>query len=326
MGKELMILLKGLTMKSKIWELINNSNSILLLTHINPDGDAIGSIMALYLMLKDIGKDVRVLLPKYPPLFSFIPFINSSVDRDTREYDLAIVVDCATKERIGQVNEEFSRCKKTVNIDHHFANTKYADVNYVVGNDPACSQSIYYLFKDWNVEISKDIGVALTVGVLTDTGGFRNNNVNKETFKMMLELMDEVNLYELYDIVLAKRSRAQFELAKLTMNRLEFFDEGKIAFSYITKDDMVNTKALLGDHEGLVDIGRNISGVEVSIFVREDDGYRISFRSNGLVKVNEIAMIFGGNGHEFAAGALINLDFLEMKKRLIEESIKVINR
>lgn len=325
MDKELMILLKGLTMKNKIWELINNSNSILLLTHENPDGDAIGCTLAFYQMLCRINKDVDAVLPKFPTLFNFLPSINNVVDRGAKNYDLVITLDCSSKERIGQINDEFNRGGKSVNIDHHVSNTEYADINYVLGNEPACSQIVYYLFKEWNIFIDNTIGLPLVTGLLTDTGGFRNNNVNKDTYRMVQELMDVVNVYELYDRVLVRKSIAQFELIKLTMNRLEFFCNGKIAFSYITKEDMTNVSAKFGDHEGLVDIGRNISLVEVSIFMREDQGYHVSFRSNGKVKVNEIAMLFGGNGHMVAAGALINMSFDEAKSRLIKETEKVIN-
>lgn len=312
-------------MKNKIWKLINNSNSILLLTHENPDGDAIGCMLALKQMLSQINKNVDAVLPRYPELFNFLPNINNIVDKSVKKYDLVITVDCSKKERIGQICDEFNRCVKSINIDHHLSNTEYADINYVLENEPACSQIVYYLFKEWNIPIDNTIGIALVTGLLTDTCGFRNNNVNKDTYRMVQELMDVVNVYELYDKVLVRKSFAQFELIKLTMNRLEFFCDGKIAFSYITKEDMDNVCAKFGDHEGLVDIGRNISSVEVSIFMREDQGYYVSFRSNGRVKVNELAMLFGGNGHIMAAGALINMSFDEAKNRLIKETEKVIN-
>lgn len=312
-------------MKNKIWKLINNSNSILLLTHENPDGDAIGCMLALKQMLSQINKNVDAVLPRYPELFNFLPNINNIVDKSVKKYDLVITVDCSKKERIGQICDEFNRCVKSINIDHHLSNTEYADINYVLENEPACSQIVYYLFKEWNISIDNTIRIALVTGLLTDTCGFRNNNVNKDTYRMVQELMDVVNVYELYDKVLVRKSFAQFELIKLTMNRLEFFCDGKIAFSYITKEDMDNVCAKFGDHEGLVDIGRNISSVEVSIFMREDQGYYVSFRSNGRVKVNELAMLFGGNGHIMAAGALINMSFDEAKNRLIKETEKVIN-
>jgi len=118
---------------------------------------------------------------------------------------------------------------------------------------------------------------------------------------------------------------AQYLLVKMTLDRMELFHDGKIAFSYISEEDLENVGAQPGDHEGLVDLGRNIDGVEVSIFMREDNGYRVSFRSNGKINVNDIASKFGGGGHKMAAGVKVNDSFKETKNRLIEETIKGFN-
>ena len=121
---------------------------------------------------------------------------------------------------------------------------------------------------------------------------------------------------------LTRKSMAQIKLMKIVIDRLEFFLDGKIAFSYMTKEDMENVCAKMGDHEGLVNIGRNIEGVEASVFIREDDGYKVSLRSNGLVDVNVIASKFGGGGHPMAAGIKFNSNFKETKDNIINEIIK----
>ena len=118
----------------------------------------------------------------------------------------------------------------------------------------------------------------------------------------------------------------QMILKKIALERLELLRDGKIAFTYITKEDMVNAKALLGDHEGLVDLVKDIIGVEVSIFMREDDGYKISLRSNGKINVREIAEVFGGGGHMMAAGLKINKSLEKVKQDIINETIKVVDR
>lgn len=313
---------------NEIYEIINNSNSILLLAHESPDGDAIGSVMAFYHMLKNMNKDVDAVVPEMPESFLFLDSINEVLEKSDKEYDLAIVVDCATKERIGQINNEFSRCKKSIVIDHHMSNISYGDINHVEENVAACCQVIYYLFKDWKVNITNEIGEALTVGMLTDTSGFRNNDTDKFTFLMAAELADKgIDIHKIYYLVLSKKSMAQYLLMKMTLDRLELICDGKIAFSYISEEDMANVGAKMGDHEGLVDLGRNVGGVEVSIFMREcADCYRISLRSNGLVNVNNIAQKFGGGGHKMAAGIKTSGNFKETKANIINEIIKELSK
>ena len=306
---------------NNIIDLIKESDSILLMTHEQPDGDAIGSVMAFYYLLKDMNKTVDKLLLEVPHSFNYLASINNNVDRDN--YDLGVILDCSSKERIGQGNNEIDKCKKTIVIDHHISNTYYGDINHVEVNTSSCCQIIYYLFKSWKIKFTKEIAEVLILGMLTDTSGFANDNVDKKTFMMVAELLDAgVDFHKIYYNILSKKNKAQYLLTKLVFSRLELICDGKIAFSYITKKDLDDVCALNGDHEGLVDIGRNIEGVEVSIFVREDDGFRVSFRSNGNVLVNNIAAKFGGGGHSMAAGAKINSNFEETKKMLIDETIK----
>ena len=314
-------------MKSSIFKLIEESNSILLLTHESPDGDAIGSVMGFYHMLVSINKNVDIVVPIIPDRFTFLSSIDKIVDKSDKNYDLAIVLDCANRERIGQNNNEFSRCKKSISIDHHTSNNGFCDINYVEEETAACSQVIYYLFKNWNISINKKIGEALAVGLLTDSCGFRNDNVDKNSFLMASELLDlGIKIHKLYFNVLSKKTMAKYLLMKMVLDRLEFYGENKIAFSYISKEDLENVDAKPGEHEGLVDLGRHIDGVEVSIFMREDNGYRISFRSNGLIDVNEVAKKFGGGGHKMAAAAILCGSFKEIKESLVEEVIKVLNK
>lgn len=314
-------------MKNKIWKLINESNSILVIAHESPDGDAIGSLMAFYHMLKNLNKNVDAIVPEMPETFEYLDKIDEIKTKSNISYDLAIVIDCASESRIGQINNEFARCKKNVIIDHHISNQMYGDINYVMGNISSCCQVIYYLFKEWNVNITKEIGEALITGALTDSNGFRNSDVDKNTFLMAAELMDKgIDVPRIYYLAISKKSMAQYLLMKMTLDRLELLEDGKIAFSYISHEDMENVGAKQGDHEGLVDLGRNIGGVEVSVFMREDDIYRISLRSNGLVDVNEIAKKFGGGGHKMAAGIKIEGSFKETKEKVLNEIIKELRK
>lgn len=307
-------------MENKVWNLIDESKNILILAHERPDGDAVGSSLAMYEALLMLNKKVTIVMQDTPKTFSFLNNYSQILSNTEESFDLAVVLDCSTKERIGQEKNLIDKCKKSINIDHHVSNTKYGDLNLVDEFAPSCSQIVYYLLKNHNIKINKSIGEAIAVGVLTDTNGFSNNDVNKDTFNLAAELVDAgINLYEINSKVLRIKTKPQFELQKLATSRLEFYQDGKIAFTYLTKEDFDTCHAEIGDHEGIVDIGRNIENVEVSVFIREEDEYYISLRSNGNVCVNEIAQKFNGGGHSMAAGGKIKGNFKETKEMLIEE-------
>ena len=311
-------------MKKQIKKLIDESNSILLLTHESPDGDAIGSVLAFYHYLISINKSVDMVILDIPKVFDFLSSINRVVDNTDKSYDLGIVLDCASKERIGQKEDLFSRCKNTICIDHHISNTNYCDVNLVEGNISSCCQVVYYLFKEWNVPVSKEIGESLISGVLTDTNGFGINNVDKNTYNLAAEILDlGVNIHNIYNKVLCKKTMSQYELMRIAMDRLEFLHDKKIAVTYILKSDFDKVGAIQGEHEGIVDIGRNVEGVEVSIFLREDNGFTVSLRSTGTVDVSKIASSIGGGGHFMASGAKLYGTLEETKETIINEIKKV---
>lgn len=313
-------------MRSKILNEIEKSNSILLLTHENPDGDAVGSVLAFYNYLTSINKTVDMVILDIPKMFDFLPSINRIVDNTDCEYDLGIVLDSACKERIGKNEDLLSRCKRTICIDHHISNTNYCDLNLIECQVSSCCQVIYYLFKDWNISISKEISECLISGVLTDTNGFSTNTVDANTYKLAADIMEMgINIYHIYDKVLRKKSISQYELMRIAMDRLEFLCGGKIAFTYILKEDFNKTGAITGEHEGIVDIGRNIDGVEVSIFLREDNGFTISLRSTGIVDVSKIAASIGGGGHFMAAGGKFFGSLQETKEKIIAETKKEIS-
>lgn len=311
-------------MRNNIFDLIEKSNSILLLTHKDPDGDAIGSVLSFYYFLSSINKSVDMVVLKTPNIFNFLSSINMVVDNVDKNYDLGIVLDCALEDRIGQNENLLSRCRQTVVIDHHVSNSKYGDINLVEGNVSSCCQIVYYLFKEWNVNINKQIGEAIISGVLTDTNGFANNNVDASTFNMAADLLDlGVNIHSIYSRVILMKSVSQYKLTKIAINRLKFFCEGKIAYTYILKDDFKKADATVGDHEGIVDFGRYIDGVEVSVLLRENNGWSVSFRSTGKVDVCKVAQKFGGAGHFMASGAKVEGTLEETKNMIIDEIKKV---
>ena len=308
-----------------IIEEINNAESIVILTHENPDGDAIGSSLALYNGLKQIGKDADLIIPEFPQTFEFLKN-SKEVKKEgkTEKYDLAIALDCGDIKRLDGFANYFEDANVRISIDHHSANTMFADYNFVNPMAPACCQILVTVLEALGIEIDKEIGACLLTGIITDTGGFKYSGVTSETFEFAAELLNKgVNVSNIYKKVLQTLSKPSFELRRRAMNRLEFLEEGKIAFTYITLKDEEETMAGSNSHDGIVEMGRDIEGVEISIFFREkEDGYKISLRSNEYVNVSDICLMFSGGGHIRAAGGSINLPFEQAKQKVIDECKK----
>ena len=308
-----------------IIEEIKTAESIVILTHENPDGDAIGSALAMYNSLKQIGKKVDVIIPEYPTIFNFLP-LSEEVKREgsLNNYDLAIALDCGDIKRLNGFSKYFEDANVRISIDHHSANTMFADYNFVNPASPACSQILVTILPELGVEIDKKIGTCLLTGIITDTGGFKYSGITSETFEFVAELLNKgVNVSDVYKRVLQTLSKPSFELRRRAMNRLEFFENGKITFTYITREDEEEVNSLNSDHDGIVEIGRDIEGVEISILLREkEDGYKISLRSNEYVNVSDICLMFSGGGHLRAAGGFISLPFEQAKEKIIEECKK----
>lgn len=305
-----------------IKEEIIKAKNIVILTHESPDGDAIGSGLALYNSLKQIGKDVEFIMPDFSKTYEFLPGCNEVKEKGTRErYDLAIALDCGDIKRLNGFANYFEDADVTINIDHHGSNKMFADYNFVNPDAPACAQILITVIEYLGIEITKEIGTCLLTGIITDTGGFKYPATTAETFEFTAWLLGiGVNVADIYRRVLEVKTKTSFELTKRAIDRLEFFEDGKISFTYITKKDEEEIQAKTGDHEGLVEIGRAIEGVEVSILLREAEGFfKASLRSNNYVNVSDVGLMFGGGGHIRAAGCSIHLPLEEAKERVINE-------
>ena len=310
-----------------IKEEIYNAESIIILTHEMPDGDAIGSSLAMYNGLKSLGKNVEVVMSNNSAVFDFLPGANEIKTEGSKNvYDLAIALDCGDIKRLNGYTEYFQNANARIEIDHHGINTMFADYNFVNPAAPACAQILITVLENLGIEITKEIGTCLLTGIITDTGGFKYQGVSAETFEFVAELLNKgVNVSNIYKRVLQIISKNKFELRKIAMNRMEFLEDGKIAFTYILNEDEEKLEAETGAHEGIVEMGRDVEGVEVSIFLRENkekDGYKISLRSNDYVNVADICLMFNGGGHVRAAGGNIKLPLEEAKQRIIEECKK----
>ena len=306
-----------------ILEEIQKAKSIVILTHENPDGDAIGSSLAMYGVLRKMGKEADVIIPEMPKAYRFLPYVEiAKKESQVESYDLAISVDVATIPLLNGFASYFETAKVKIVIDHHATNTMFGDYNYVNPDAPACAQVLLNIFDYFGVEVDKEIGTCILTGIITDTGGFAYQSTTPETFEFAAELLKKgVNVSNIYKRVMNTKSRANFELRKRAMDRMEFIEDGKIAYTYLTQKDMEETNADADDHEGIVEEGRAIDGVEVSIFIRESKkgNYRVSLRSNDYLNVSDVCLVFGGGGHLHAAGCTMNVTLEQARDRIISQ-------
>ena len=311
-----------------ILEEIKKAEKIVILAHETPDGDAIGSCLAMNLAVKALGKCADVVIKEFPRVFDFLPGRDEvKTESNVEQYDLAIALDCADLKRlVGK--EYFEEAKQTIVIDHHGSNKMFGDINFVNPVAPACCEILIGMFTYFNIDINIELGSCILTGIITDTGGFKYQGVTAETFEFTAELLRKgVNVSEIYQKALETKTKANFELMQKTINRIEFLENGKVTFTYITNQDEKEVNAEPGDHEGLVEVGRDVEGVEVSVFIRQkdnEDKYKVSMRSSNYVNVSDICYIFGGGGHPKAAGCLIQGNIEQVKEKIIKEIRKVL--
>lgn len=305
-----------------ILEEIKKAQTIVVLAHESPDGDAIASSLSVMHMLEQLGKKVDVVIPEYPIDFNFLPGAEKILAKGKEEpYELAISVDCTDLRRLAGGKEYFEPAKKTIQIDHHSVNSMFADLNYVDPVAPACCQVLIAMFEYYEIEITKELATCILTGIVTDTGGFQWGGVTPETFEFAAELVRKgAKLKEICRIALRKKSKAHCELEKLIYNRLEFLEDGKIAIAYLTLDDYKTLNAKIGDDEGLVEMLRDIEDVEVAVLLKEKEGtngFKGSLRSHETVNVSDICMLLGGGGHRGAAGCFVSGTLEQAKAKVI---------
>lgn len=305
----------------QIKELILNAKKILILTHENPDGDAIGSSLGFMIGLKKLEKEVDVVIPELNEMYSFLPGIECiKKDVSAEDYDLCIALDSSDLDRLGILRSAFEKIENTIVIDHHITNQNFGDVNYVNAVASSTCQNIIVILATLDIAINKEMATCIYTGMLTDTGGFRYN-VQSETFEFAGMLLETgIDIAKIYKILFDTSTLARTKLLGRAINNLEIFCDGKVAFTYVTAEDFEELKNQDGDQEGIVNYGRDIEGVEVSIFAREKDGKRkVSLRSNEYFNVSLLASKYSGGGHLKAAGFETEKSIKEIKEELIIE-------
>ena len=310
----------------KIKERIMESRNILITSHVNPDGDAIGSGLALMKGIEKLNKNCNVrfvLQDKTPDRIKFLKLEKRAEIYNPQEkyiFDLAVCVDSATLERTGTVKELIENCEK-INIDHHISNPCYGQLNYVE-DISSTSEVVYKFLKFTETEIDIDMAEALYTGLVNDTGNFKHSNATEKTFQMAGDLVSiGVNNSKVVREFLNTKSMAAIKLLGQAMYEMKFDEEKKLVYFFLSYEDMQKVNGRKEDTEEIVETLVSYEKAEVSLFLREDKPGVIkgSMRSKYDVNVNEIASIFGGGGHIKASGFTSTLPHEEIIKKVLEK-------
>lgn len=303
---------------------ILGSDRILIVTHINPDGDAIGSSLGLYLSLKEMGKTSFLLYESEPPeLFGFLDGIEEAllgIDPSELNPGLIISVDAAAQNRVAPCIDKLRPHIKLINIDHHPTNPNFGDINLVSASANSTSSIIFQIMKSTGYTPSHKPSKAFFTGLVTDTGCFRFEGVNSSTFRIAAEMCESgIDSYEITQYLFEEFPVGRLTLERRLLERLELLLEGKLALSSLYLSDFEQAGSSLSDGENLVNKLRETRGVEVGVLMTKvsDNLTRVSLRSKGKVDVSEIASKFGGGGHRRAAGIKSSTDFITLKGLLI---------
>ena len=303
---------------------------ILLASHENPDGDTIGSALALYLFLKKLGKEVKVGCKDPVPYYlDFLPGVGDYIQLPTdEEFDLCVVVDASSHTRLGTTVS----AKGFMRIDHHKGGDFYREADLVDVEAPATASVVYYLLK--NIDeglIDRDIATCIYTGLATDTGFFVNSNTDADTLKLAAELVEKygVDPHFVATNVKERNPLRRLKLLSKVLDTLSLHLNGKVAVMHTLKGWMDELGATIEDTEGFVNHARSVDGVEVAVFIierPEQNVWKVSLRSKGKADVSVVCEKFGGGGHKYAAGCKLplNLPLEEVKRKLLEEIAKVL--
>jgi len=317
----------------QIGQVLRENQRFAVLSHVRPDGDALGSQLALGLSLKQIGKQVRIwneegMLDKY----SFLPQANllTKAPSQAEDFDVVLALDTAIQNRLGNTVNAIKSAKIWVNIDHHPSNPRYGDVVYIDSNAPATGQILFELITNQKLPIDRAIAENLYVAISTDTGSFQYPNTTARTFEIAAALVKiGVDVGRVSQLTYENYPRRRIELLRDLLGTMRFSADNRIASFSLSLAAAKNLGVLPEDNEGLIDHLRAIHGVIVAIFFEElsDGKVRVSMRSKDeRVNVCAICEKFGGGGHVLAAGARVKGTLAEVEKKILEEACDVVSR
>ncbi|MGB8167579.1 MAG: bifunctional oligoribonuclease/PAP phosphatase NrnA [Chthoniobacteraceae bacterium] len=308
----------------QIAEVLRERKSFVVMSHARPDGDALGCTLAMALCLKQMGKDVVAwnedgMLEK----LRFLPSSDLVITppAEPQQFDVAIVLDNAVKNRAGRCIEAVAPGALWINIDHHITNDRYGDLAYIDSTAPATGQILYELFRQCDLPLTYPMADNLFVAISTDTGSFQYPNTTARTYEIGAELVKVgVNVGDLSQKMYESYPRRRLELLREMLNVLKFSSGDRVASFALTASTAQRLGVQPEDNEGLIDHIRSVQGVIVAAFFEElgDERIRISLRSKSpKADVSKICGQFGGGGHTLAAGARVRGSLHDVQEKVL---------
>lgn len=326
----------------KIVSHLKTSKRVLVASHENPDGDAIGSLLAMGLALEKMGKQATLFNPSpIPAVYRFLPSVSKIVKtlgdnaKGEQAFDTAVILDCGDIERIGAAAKVMADIPVLINIDHHVTNTGFGHLRRVETEACATAEIVYHLIQELGVQLDCHIATAIYTGILTDTGSFRFSNTNRASFGICAEMVDlGVDPLMVAQYVYGTYSLGRIKLLNLALDSIEISRNGQLSIMTVTRKMLTKTGTHPEDADGLINYARRIEDVKVAALIHEEENngthrsgrtrpYHVSLRSDGAVDVAEIAASFGGGGHTAAAGFSIEATLPEIKAKIIALTEKI---
>ena len=316
---------------------LKSSRSLLVATHINPDGDAIGSLITMGLALEALGKQISLhCASPIPAVYRFLPATDkiTGVYDPAEDFDTAVILDCGNFERVGPALSQIEKIETIINIDHHVTNTRFGDFEIVDTAACATAEILYRLIKKLGIDITPGMATSIYTGILTDTGSFRFSNTNRAAFAICEEMVAiGMDPYKVAQNVYGTYSLGRIKLLNLALDSIELAAGGKVSIMTLTRNMLAETGTHPEDIDGLINYARRIEDVKLAVLLQElengrraDAGsprYHVSLRSNGVVDVAEIAATFGGGGHKVAAGFNIDSPLEEIRAKIMRLAEKL---
>jgi len=310
----------------KVMETLRKYDRFLITSHVNMEGDAVGSQLAMAKLLEGMKKKVFIVdNDPIPVNFLFLPK-TKDVSTDLtlrRDFQVALILDCPTMKRIGRVRELITPDTFIVNIDHHVSNERFGRVDWVKPYASCVGEMIWYLFKEMRRKLTKEAALYIYTSILTDTGSYTYDNTRPNTHEITSDLLSygldpawvAMNIYE-------KRSVSEIRLLGYALSALKMNDAGDVAHIEVTREMLRQAGADISKTDNVVNYARSIDGVEVALVFRENpndkDTIGISFRSKGEIDVKQIASLFGGGGHKRAAGCQMKGGLETVRRQVLE--------
>ena len=298
-------------MLAEIVDAIAAHDSFLITAHENPDGDAVGSSLALGNYLRKLGKDVTVYFcDPLPDLYAFLPMADQVVNSlPLRSFDITFILDVGEFRRAGEEMVNFQECGKLINIDHHLMCDKFGAINLIDPTAAATGALIYRVIKAAGHGLDNDTALCIYTAIITDTGSFRYSNANPEAFAIAGETVAcGVNTWYVAEKLYESQPQKRLELLALALSTLTVSPQGDVASVTVTLDMYAKTGTCAELTDGFINYPRSIRGIEVALFFREIKTglFKVGFRSKGNVDVSALSAAFGGGGHHNAAGCEIS--------------------